>query len=83
MRPFLISLVIGVAVGIAYGLLKVRSPAPPAIALLGLLGMLAGEQAVPIAKSYLFKSETRVAPTPNEHTQAGAGRDRDDGLKPR
>jgi XapX domain-containing protein len=72
MRPFLISLVIGVAVGIAYGLLKVRSPAPPAIALLGLLGMLAGEQIVPIAKSYFSKNETRIASAPIEHTQADA-----------
>jgi xanthosine utilization system XapX-like protein len=28
-----------------YAVLKVRSPAPPALALIGLLGMLAGEQA--------------------------------------
>jgi len=28
----------------------VRSPAPPAIALVGLLGMLVGEQMVPVAK---------------------------------
>ena len=46
MRPYLISLAVGLAVGIVYGLIRVRSPAPPAIALLGLLGMLAGEQAV-------------------------------------
>jgi len=79
MRPFLLSLVIGVAVGIAYGLLKVRSPAPPAIALLGLLGMLAGEQIVPIAKAYLFKSGTRVASEPAE--QVDAEREHDDGAK--
>jgi len=79
MRPFLISLVIGVAVGIAYGLLKVRSPAPPAIALLGLLGMLAGEQIVPIAKSYLFKSGMRVASPPTDHAQSTAERDSHDG----
>ncbi|MEM8630072.1 MAG: DUF1427 family protein [Pseudomonadota bacterium] len=45
-HPYAISLCIGLAVGIAYGLLSVRSPAPPIIALLGLLGMLAGEAAV-------------------------------------
>ncbi|UWR24527.1 XapX domain-containing protein [Sulfitobacter sp. S190] len=44
--PFIISTAIGVLVGLFYGLLTVRSPAPPAIALLGLLGMLAGESAV-------------------------------------
>lgn len=45
-QPYLLSLVAGLAVGVAYGLIAVRSPAPPIIALLGLLGMLAGEAAV-------------------------------------
>ncbi|MEL6596014.1 MAG: DUF1427 family protein [Pseudomonadota bacterium] len=44
--PYLLSLGAGIAVGVAYGLISVRSPAPPIIALLGLLGMLAGEAAV-------------------------------------
>jgi XapX domain-containing protein len=57
MRSYLASLVLGVAVGVIYGLVKVRSPAPPAIALLGLLGMLAGEQAVSFATSHVFKSD--------------------------
>jgi XapX domain-containing protein len=43
---FAISLGIGVLVGIAYGLLKVRSPAPPPVALVGLLGMLLGQQLI-------------------------------------
>ncbi|WP_020653369.1 XapX domain-containing protein [Massilia niastensis] len=47
---YLISLGAGVLVGIIYGLINVRSPAPPAIALVGLLGMLIGEQIVPVAK---------------------------------
>jgi XapX domain-containing protein len=41
---FTISLGIGVLVGVGYGLLKVRSPAPPPVALVGLLGMLLGQQ---------------------------------------
>ncbi|URN99780.1 XapX domain-containing protein [Leclercia adecarboxylata] len=45
MSTGLISLAAGVLVGLLYALLKVRSPAPPALALIGLLGMLAGEQA--------------------------------------
>ncbi|MEM6481266.1 MAG: DUF1427 family protein [Pseudomonadota bacterium] len=45
-QPYLLSLMAGVGVGVAYGLISVRSPAPPIIALLGLLGMLAGEAAV-------------------------------------
>ncbi|HTF48380.1 MAG TPA: DUF1427 family protein [Pseudonocardia sp.] len=43
---FAISLGIGVLVGIGYGLLKVRSPAPPPVALVGLLGMLLGQQLI-------------------------------------
>jgi len=50
MKPYLISLGAGMLVGVIYSLLGVRSPAPPAIALLGLLGMLLGEQAVPLVK---------------------------------
>ena len=49
MKPYLISLVVGLLVGGIYGLLNVKSPAPPTIALIGLLGILLGEQAVPIA----------------------------------
>lgn len=45
-QPYLISLAAGLGIGILYGLIAVRSPAPPIIALLGLLGMLAGEAAV-------------------------------------
>ncbi|MDR6624429.1 DUF1427 family protein [Caulobacter segnis] len=50
MKPYLLSLGAGLLVGIIYALLNVRSPAPPAIALIGLLGILLGEQAVPIVK---------------------------------
>jgi XapX domain-containing protein len=47
---YIISISVGILVGVIYGLLNVRSPAPPAIALVGLLGMLIGEQVVPMAK---------------------------------
>ena len=47
---YLISLGAGILAGVLYGLINVRSPAPPAIALVGLLGMLLGEQVVPVAK---------------------------------
>jgi XapX domain-containing protein len=50
MKTYLISLGAGLLVGIIYSLLGVRSPAPPAIALVGLLGILLGEQVVPLAK---------------------------------
>lgn len=44
MSAGVISFLSGTLIGVVYALLKVRSPAPPAIALVGLLGMLAGEQ---------------------------------------
>jgi XapX domain-containing protein len=47
---YLISLAIGLGVGLLYGALNFRSPAPPAIALVGLLGMLAGEQLWPMGR---------------------------------
>ncbi|AKM31329.1 ABC transporter substrate-binding protein [Pandoraea faecigallinarum] len=53
MKLYLVSLAVGVLVGIIYGGLGVRSPAPPAVALIGLLGMLIGEQAVPPVKRLL------------------------------
>lgn len=57
MKPYLISMAVGLLVGLIYSLLGVRSPAPPAIALLGLLGMLLGEQVVPVAKRILSGKE--------------------------
>lgn len=53
MNPYVIALGAGLLVGVIYGLLNVRSPAPPVIALVGLLGILIGEQIVPIAKRWL------------------------------
>jgi XapX domain-containing protein len=40
MLGYLVSLLMGLAVGAAYGLVQVRSPAPPMIALVGLFGMV-------------------------------------------
>jgi XapX domain-containing protein len=50
MKIYVVSLGVGLLVGVIYGVLNVRSPAPPVIALIGLLGILAGEQLVPLAK---------------------------------
>lgn len=57
MKPYLAALGIGLLVGALYSLLGTRSPAPPAVALLGLLGMLLGEQAVPLAKRVIHGQE--------------------------
>ncbi|MDR0181961.1 XapX domain-containing protein [Lysobacter arvi] len=53
MKPYLLSLGAGLLVGVVYALLNVRSPAPPVIALVGLLGILLGEQIPPLVKHYL------------------------------
>jgi XapX domain-containing protein len=50
MTGYLVSLFMGLAVGAAYGLVQVRSPAPPMIALVGLFGMVLGQQAIDVAK---------------------------------
>jgi XapX domain-containing protein len=44
MKVFLASFAVGLFVGVLYGLIRVKSPAPPIVALLGLLGMVVGEQ---------------------------------------
>ncbi|ANH05573.1 MULTISPECIES: XapX domain-containing protein [Shinella] len=51
MKLYLLSLGAGLLVGVIYSLINVRSPAPPVVALVGLFGMLAGEQIVPLARS--------------------------------
>ena len=50
MKAYLVSLALGILVGVIYALFSVRSPAPPIIALVGLLGILAGEQLPPLVK---------------------------------
>ncbi|HFI1992336.1 TPA: DUF1427 family protein [Pseudomonas aeruginosa] len=50
---YLISLGIGLLVGALHAVLDFRSPAPPAIALVGLLGMQLGEQLFPLGRDLL------------------------------
>jgi XapX domain-containing protein len=44
MKIMFLSFIVGLGVGVLYGLIRVKSPAPPIVALLGLLGMVLGEQ---------------------------------------
>lgn len=48
MKIYIVSLGAGLLVGVVYSLLHVRSPAPPLVALIGLLGILIGEQIIPV-----------------------------------
>jgi XapX domain-containing protein len=40
MKALLISFALGLIVGVAYGVIRVKSPVPPIVALLGLFGMV-------------------------------------------
>ncbi|WP_425965113.1 XapX domain-containing protein [Rhizobium nepotum] len=61
MKIYLLSLGAGLLVGVIYSLLNVRSPAPPVVALIGLLGILVGEQLVPLAKSIWDREPATVS----------------------
>jgi XapX domain-containing protein len=67
MNGYLVSLVMGLAVGVAYGLIQVRSPAPPLIALVGLLGMVLGEQAVDTVRHHFMPpAQTSAGQLPDD-----------------
>lgn len=61
MKLYLASLGAGLLVGVVYSLIQVRSPAPPVVALIGLLGILLGEQIVPVARHLLAGDSLRAA----------------------
>jgi XapX domain-containing protein len=52
-KTYVIALGVGLLVAVIYSLLNVRSPAPPVVALVGLLGILVGEQVIPVGKQML------------------------------
>ena len=54
MTIYLLSLGAGILIGVLYALFKVRSPAPPGIALIGLLGMVVGERLLPTFQHWLL-----------------------------
>jgi len=53
MKAYLLSFVVGCFVGLLYAVVRVKSPAPPLIALVGLLGMVLGEGAYPWLKPFI------------------------------
>lgn len=61
MKLYLVSLGAGILVGILYALMQVRSPAPPVVALIGLLGMLIGEQVLPPIRRMIAGEPVTVA----------------------
>jgi XapX domain-containing protein len=74
MIGYLVSLVMGIAVGVAHGLIQARSPAPPLIALIGLLGMVLSEQAVEMAKRHVSSfPQASVEQSNDAHGPLGPG----------
>ena len=69
MKAMLISFAVGLMVGVAYALLRVKSPAPPLVALAGLLGMVWGEQ---IIVRFVTKkgADTNIGSLHNAHSGA-------------
>ena len=61
MKIYLVSLGVGVLVGLIYSLLHVRSPAPPVVALIGLAGILLGEQVIPLSQHLVAGSRFAAA----------------------
>lgn len=55
LKSYVISLLVGMLAGGIYVLIRVEAPAPPIIALLGLFGMLVGEQLVPVVKRLIAR----------------------------
>lgn len=63
MKAYIVSLAAGVLVGVVYSVLHVRSPAPPVIALVGLMGILIGEQLIPVGRAILAGQTWHIACT--------------------
>jgi XapX domain-containing protein len=61
MKVYLVSFGAGLLVGVVYSLLNVRSPAPPVVALIGLLGILLGEQIIPVGRQMIAGSSISTA----------------------
>ena len=53
MKMYALSLGVRLLVGVLYYLLNVKSPAPPFVALVGLLGMVLGEKLIPLLKTLM------------------------------
>jgi len=61
LKSYVVSLATGLLAGAIYGALQVHSPAPPVIALLGLFGMLVGEQLIPVCRRLLRRQPVTLA----------------------
>ncbi|QGZ64966.1 DUF1427 family protein [Paraburkholderia acidisoli] len=67
---YLISLGAGLVVGLLYYFSRVQSPAPPLVALIGLLGMVIGEHAVPFVQAQWQTAQTSQSSAASANTAA-------------
>ncbi|WP_318367603.1 XapX domain-containing protein [Enterobacter sp.] len=61
LKTYAVSLAMGILAGVIYVVIEVNSPAPPVIALLGLFGMLIGEQIIPLCKRLIRRQPVTLA----------------------
>jgi XapX domain-containing protein len=61
MKLYIASLAVGLLVGVLYAMLGVHSPAPPMVALVGLLGILVGEQIPHLIRQVVSTDPASVA----------------------
>ena len=61
LKSYLVSLTMGLLAGVIYSAMQVHSPAPPMIALLGLFGMLIGEQLIPVCRRLIARQPVTLA----------------------
>ncbi|MFL9915322.1 DUF1427 family protein [Paraburkholderia fungorum] len=61
MKPYILSLLGGILAGAIYSLIRVRSPAPPMVALVGLLGIVIGAQIIPTGRELLASTTLQFA----------------------
>ena len=67
MKPYLLSIAVALGVGVLCALLRVKSPAPPLVVLVGLLGMVIGEGAMGPLREHIGIEDHRWAATFGRH----------------
>jgi XapX domain-containing protein len=77
---YAISLVAGLVVGLLYYFARVQSPAPPLVALVGLLGIVIGEHAIPVVQAQFLAPSVRAesAASPGSAANTSAPKQADD-----
>lgn len=61
MRKYSASFAVGILAGVIYGLIGQPSPAPPTVALVGLLGILLGEQVIHLCRHVMSGEAVAIA----------------------